>query len=75
MSFVFWAWIIVAVVCALGESVAGGFYSLPWAIGAAAAAILEVMHVSHGWQWTALVGVSSVIFVVGQRLIASKRGR
>ena len=48
MSFAFWAWITVAVVCALGECVTGGLLTLPWAIGAFAAALLEAAHVSVG---------------------------
>jgi len=69
VSFAFWAWITVAVVCVLGECVAGGLLTLPWAIGAAAAAGLEAIGVASGWQWIALVAVSSVLLVAAQRLI------
>jgi len=72
VSLAFWAWITVAVVCALGECVTGGLLTLPWAIGAFVAAMLEAAHVSSGWQWIALVGVSSVLVVLAQRLIVRR---
>ena len=72
MSFAFWAWIIVAVVCVLGECVTGGLVTLPWAIGAFVAAALEAAHVAAGWQWVALVAVSSILLVAAQRLIIKR---
>ena len=69
MSFAFWAWIVVAGVCVLGECVAGGLFTLPWAVGAFVAAMLEAAHVGSGWQWIALVTISSVLLVAAQRLI------
>ncbi len=72
MSFAFWAWITVAVVCALGECVSGGLLTIPWAIGAFAAALLEAVGVSSGWQWIAFVTISSVVLVVLQRTIARR---
>lgn len=73
MTTVFWAWVAVAVLLALGEAVTGGFFVLPWAIGGAAAAILEALHVGSSWQWIAFIGVSMVLFVVIQRVIARRR--
>ena len=73
MSLIFWAWITVAVVCALAESVTGGLLSLPWTFGAGFAAILEATHVGVGWQWIAFVTLSSVLLVAAQRLIVQRR--
>ena len=73
MSLVFWAWIIIAVICALGESVAGGLLTLPWALGAVVAALLEAAHRSAGSQWIAFLAVSSVALVLAQRLIVRRR--
>lgn len=67
MSIVFWAWIVVAVACALSESVTGGGYTLPWSAGAAIAAVLEALHVAMRWQWIAFFGASIVISVLVQR--------
>jgi membrane protein implicated in regulation of membrane protease activity len=73
VTTVFWAWAVVAVLLALGEAVTGGLLVLPWAIGAATAALLEALHVSSGWQWIAFLGVSMVLFVAAQRLIIRRR--
>jgi membrane protein implicated in regulation of membrane protease activity len=72
VSLAFWAWITVAVVCVLGECVTGGLLTLPWAVGAFVAALLEAAQVSSGWQWIAFVTVSSVLLVLGQRLIIKR---
>lgn len=72
MTFAFWAWITVAVVCVLGECVTGGLLTLPWAIGAFVAAGLEAAHVAAGWQWIALVAVSSILLVGARRLIVKR---
>lgn len=69
MSLPFWAWIVVAVVCVLGECLTGGLLTLPWAVGAFCAALLEAVHVGYGWQWIAFVGVSSVLLVLAQRFV------
>jgi membrane protein implicated in regulation of membrane protease activity len=73
VTTVFWAWVAVAVLLALGEAVTGGLLVLPWAFGAAAAALLESTHVSSGWQWIAFLGVSFVLFVAAQRLIIRRK--
>lgn len=73
MTIVFWAWVAVAVLLALGEAVTGGLFVLPWAMGAAAAALLEALRLSSGWQWIAFLGVSVVLFVAAQRLIVRRR--
>jgi membrane protein implicated in regulation of membrane protease activity len=73
VTTVFWAWVAVAVLLALGEAVTGGFLVIPWAVGAAAAATLEALHVSSGWQWIAFIGVSMVLFVTIQRFLIRHR--
>ena len=73
VSVVFWAWTATAILLALGEAVTGGLLVLPWAIGAATAALLEASHVDSSWQWLAFVGVSLVLFVAGQRLIIRRK--
>ena len=75
MSFAFWAWIVVAVVCALGECVTGGLLTLPWAVGAFVAALLEAAGIVSGWQWIAFVLVSSILLVAGQRLIVRRQAK
>ncbi len=72
MSLAFWAWIVVAVVCALGECVTGGLLTLPWSIGAVVAAVLEAFQAPNGWQWIAFVGVASLLVVLGQRFVVKR---
>ena len=73
MQLVFWAWVTLAVLFALAESVTGGLLVLPWSLGAGTAAALEALGVPVQWQWIAFVGVSSVLLVAGQRLIVQRR--
>ncbi len=67
------AWIVVAVVLYAAEILSPGFVMLPFAIGATTAAVMDGMGVDPQWQWVAFVGVSSVLFVVGQRYLRRKR--
>ena len=73
MSVAFWAWTATAVLLALGEAVTGGLLVLPWAIGAAVAALLEGLHASPTWQWIGFLLVSMVLFVLAQRLIIRRK--
>jgi membrane protein implicated in regulation of membrane protease activity len=70
----FWGWISLVVVFALGEAFTGGLLILPWAFGAAVAALLEALRLPIAWQWIAFVAVSFVLTVLAQRLIV-RRGR
>lgn len=69
----FWAWVVLAVVFALGETVTGGLLVLPWAFGAALAAVLDAAGLDTGWQWIGFVGLSSALLVAGQRLIVRRK--
>jgi membrane protein implicated in regulation of membrane protease activity len=69
VSVVFWSWVCVTVLLALGEAVTGGLLVLPWAAGGGVAALLEALHVSSDWQWIAFFGVSMTVFVIVQRTI------
>jgi membrane protein implicated in regulation of membrane protease activity len=69
----FWSWLALVVVFALGEAITGGLLILPWAFGAAVAALLEALRLPVAWQWIAFLGVSCVLTVLGQRLIIRRR--
>ena len=73
MSTAFWAWFAIAFLLALGESVTGGLLVIPWAVGAAVAAVLEALHIGSNWQWVAFVAVSLVLFVAAQRFIIRRK--
>lgn len=73
MNLWFWAWVALAVIFALAESVNGGLLVLPWSFGAAAAAILDALGAPMSWQWITFVVLSSVLLVLGQRLIVRRR--
>lgn len=53
-----WMWTILAVVMGIGEIFTAGFFLLPFAIGAAAAALLAWLNVVVVAQWLVFFGVS-----------------
>lgn len=56
-----WIWLVASAVFLLGEmATAASFFMLPFAIGAAAAAVLAFLDVSVAWEWAAFVVVSLV---------------
>jgi membrane protein implicated in regulation of membrane protease activity len=69
----FWAWLLLAGIFAVLELFDREYYTLPWAFGAATAALLEALHVNLAWEWVAFVGVSSAILVGIQRFRAPGR--
>lgn len=73
MHLWFWAWVTLAVLFALAESINGGLLVLPWSLGAATAATLDALGAPMPWQWIAFVGVSSALLVAAQRLIVRRR--
>jgi membrane protein implicated in regulation of membrane protease activity len=65
-----WLWTGLALVMGVGEIFTAGFFLLPFAIGAAAAAILAWIGVAVVSQWLVFFGVSLVAFVYLRRYIA-----
>jgi membrane protein implicated in regulation of membrane protease activity len=68
-----WIWVVMAVTFALGEiAVAGSFFLLPFAIGAAVAALLGFAGASVAIEWLAFVAVSgaasAVLIPLGRHL-------
>lgn len=53
-----WLWTVLAVVLGIGEIFTAGFFLLPFAIGAAAAAILAWIGAAVLAQWLVFFGVS-----------------
>ncbi|HEX9258010.1 MAG TPA: NfeD family protein [Acidimicrobiales bacterium] len=54
-----WVWLVAALAFAGGEIVvAGSFFLLPFAFGAAVACVLAFLDVGLAWQWLGFVGVS-----------------
>ncbi|CAN5866536.1 hypothetical protein BH23ACT5_BH23ACT5_04800 [soil metagenome] len=64
-----WLWTGMAVVMGIGEIFTAGFFLLPFAIGAAAAAILAWAGVSVLAQWLVFFGVSIVALAYLRRYI------
>lgn len=62
-----WLWVGAAVVLGIGELLTAGFFLLPFAVGAAAAAILAFMGVSFALQLVTFVVISVVFLAVLQR--------
>jgi membrane protein implicated in regulation of membrane protease activity len=65
-----WLWTGLAVVMAIGEIFTAGFFLLPFAVGATAAAVLAWTGVGIVSQWLIFFGVSLVAFVYLRRFIA-----
>lgn len=58
-----WVWLILAVLLAVGEmTTPGSFFLLPFAVGAAIAAVLAFLDVTVFAQWAVFLGVSVVAF-------------
>jgi membrane protein implicated in regulation of membrane protease activity len=68
-----WIWIAAAVVLSIGELLTVGFFLLPFAVGAAAAAILAFMGVSVPVQLVTFVVISVVFLAVLQRFAKSEQ--
>lgn len=64
-----WLWTIFAIVMGIGEMFTAGFFLLPFAIGAAAAAILAWLNVIVIAQWLVFFGVSAFSFAYLRRYI------
>ena len=64
-----WLWTGFAVVMGIGEIFTAGFFLLPFAIGAAAAAVLAWTGVSIMAQWLVFFGVSLIAMVYLRRFI------
>ena len=54
----FWVWLGLAAMFSIAELFTAGFFLLPFGIGAALAAVLNLLGVSVGWQWVAFIGGS-----------------
>ena len=64
-----WLWTIFAIVMGIGEIFTAGFFLLPFAIGAAVAAILAWANVALIAQWLVFFGVSILSLVFLRRFI------
>ncbi len=65
-----WVWLMAAATFVVGEIVTGAsFFILPFAVGAAAAAVLAFAGTSDFWQWLAFVGVSLASFAAVRPLV------
>jgi membrane protein implicated in regulation of membrane protease activity len=64
-----WLWTIFAIVMGVGEMFTAGFFLLPFAIGAGAAAILAWLDVAVVAQWLVFFGVSALSFAYLRRYI------
>lgn len=64
-----WLWTGLAVVMGIGEMFTAGFFLLPFAIGAGAAAVLAWLGVAVLPQWLVFFGVTLFAFVYLRRFI------
>lgn len=64
----FWVWVGLAVIFTVAEIIEGGGFIGPWALGAAVAAVLELLASPVNWQWAAFIGISSIVFIAWRRV-------
>ena len=64
-----WLWTIFAIILGIGEMFTAGFFLLPFAIGAGAAAILAWIGANVVAQWLVFFGVSTISLVYLRRFI------
>lgn len=64
-----WVWTLLALGMGIGEIFTAGFFLLPFAIGAAAAAILAWLGVALLAQWLVFFGVSAIAFAYLRKFI------
>lgn len=74
MGDAFWAWVIATAGIGVISAATKDRYTAPWAVGCAAAAVLEALRVAPGWQWGAMLAASSIVFVAVNR-VPRYRGR
>lgn len=67
-----WAWTLFAIGFGIGEILTVAFFLLPFAIGAAAAALLAWLGVSLLAQWFVFFGVSLIAFAYMRRFIVAQ---
>lgn len=70
-----WLWTGFSVVMGIGEIFTAGFFLLPFAIGAAAAAVLAWLNVAILAQWLVFFGVSLFALVYLRRFISHQDDR
>ena len=64
---IWWLWMGLAAIFAVGEIFTEGFFLLWFAIGAAVAGVLAILGLGGVWQWAAFVVVSGVLLAVSRR--------
>jgi membrane protein implicated in regulation of membrane protease activity len=64
-----WVWTLFALGMGIGEMFTAGFFLLPFAIGAAAAAVLAWLGVALVAQWLVFFGVSAIAFAYLRKFI------
>jgi membrane protein implicated in regulation of membrane protease activity len=69
----FWAWLLLTAILAVVSFFDRERYILPWAVAAAAATVLVGLFGPTGWEWVALLGLSTVLLVAVQRFRAPGR--
>lgn len=57
----FWVWVGLAAVLSVAEIFTGGFFLLPFGLGAAIAALANFVGAGLGWQWATFIAASAVL--------------
>lgn len=68
MDYMFWAWLIFAAVCFIGEMLTAGFFLIVFAVGAAGATIVAAAGGNQLWQWITFIVLSTITFAFSRRI-------
>jgi len=60
----FWVWVVLAAALSVGEMLTTSFFMLPFALGAAVAALIEAFGGDLVWQWVVFTVVSVVALIL-----------
>lgn len=60
----FWVWASLAAVLSIAEIFTGGFFMLPFGVGAAVAGLANYLGIDLGWQWAIFIGSSAILLAL-----------
>jgi membrane protein implicated in regulation of membrane protease activity len=68
LSLMFWIWVAIAAVFTVAEIFTAGFFLFPFAVGAGAAAVVNLVGLPQWLQWICFLVLSGVLVAFSRRL-------
>jgi len=70
LTFGFWVWVILAILLGVAEMLSGGFFMLPFAVGAAVAAAIALAGLPLPWQLVGFAVTAGIALVLARVYMA-----